>query len=449
MRKGKGFLSVILVVSMLVSVSGGVYASQEGGFSAGEMEQDNSGVMEPGTEESTESSEGSEGTAGSGATGTEEKQETKSYLDIKTDEMNDAQRQKEILESGLSDVKEIKKELEMSKYNLNQYVMELDSNLAEIETKISDLQNLIETKKNDIKIAEEELKKAKKAEEEQYASMKERIKFMYEKGDSTFIEMIFGSSSLADMLNKANYIQRLSEYDRKKMVEYQETIAYVEECEAQLTTEKLMLEEAATTAKAEQDVVEELIVEKQVEIEKYEKDISNKEELIKEYEADIAMQNNTIASLEAAVAAEKKRLAEAGKSSGLSYNGGTFAWPAPEYTRISSPYGMRMHPTLNVEKFHNGIDMAAPNGSPILAAYDGSVVAADYNSSMGNYIMIDHGDGLYTIYMHCSALYVSAGTKVTKGQNIAAVGSTGRSTGPHLHFSVRLNGNYVDPMNYL
>ena len=110
---------------------------------------------------------------------------------------------------------------------------------------------------------------------------------------------------------------------------------------------------------------------------------------------------------------------------------------------------MRVHPTLNVEKFHNGVDMAAPSGSPILAAYDGQVVAADYNASMGNYIMIDHGDGLYTIYMHCSALYVSTGANVTKGANIAAVGSTGRSTGPHLHFSVRLNGNYVSPWNYL
>ena len=108
-----------------------------------------------------------------------------------------------------------------------------------------------------------------------------------------------------------------------------------------------------------------------------------------------------------------------------------------------------MHPTLGVEKFHNGLDMAAPGGSPILAAYDGNVVAADYSSSMGNYIMIDHGDGLYTIYMHASALYVSKGNFVVKGQNIAAVGSTGRSTGNHLHFSVRLNGNYVNPWNYL
>jgi murein DD-endopeptidase MepM/ murein hydrolase activator NlpD len=108
-----------------------------------------------------------------------------------------------------------------------------------------------------------------------------------------------------------------------------------------------------------------------------------------------------------------------------------------------------MHPTLGVQKMHNGIDLAAPTGSSILAAYSGTVVAAAYSSTMGNYIMIDHGDGLYTIYMHASALYVSTGQEVSAGQNIAAVGSTGRSTGPHLHFGVRLNGSYVSPWNYL
>jgi murein DD-endopeptidase MepM/ murein hydrolase activator NlpD len=126
-----------------------------------------------------------------------------------------------------------------------------------------------------------------------------------------------------------------------------------------------------------------------------------------------------------------------------------FQMPLNSYKRISDDYGMRMHPTLGVEKFHNGVDFAANSGTPILAAYGGTVVAAAYNSSMGNYVMINHGDGLYTIYMHASELYVSAGQTVSKGETIAAVGSTGRSTGPHLHFSVRLNGEYVNPWNYL
>ena len=164
------------------------------------------------------------------------------------------------------------------------------------------------------------------------------------------------------------------------------------------------------------------------------------------YEADIAAQNETIAALEAAVAEERKKLAA---EQGRKYDGGVFSWPAPSYTRISDDYGYRIHPILKVQQFHNGIDMAAPGGSPILAAYDGKVVAAAYSSSMGNYIMIDHGDSLYTIYMHASALYVSKGQEVSKGEKIAAVGTTGRSTGNHLHFSVRLNGNYVSPWSYL
>ena len=93
--------------------------------------------------------------------------------------------------------------------------------------------------------------------------------------------------------------------------------------------------------------------------------------------------------------------------------------------------------------------MAAPSGSPILAAYDGEVVAASYSATMGNYIMIDHGDGLITIYMHASALEVSQGQTVARGEEIGKVGSTGRSTGPHLHFSVRKDGSYVSPWNYL
>lgn len=445
MKRVKELISFImfLVLVTIVPIHSLATESEEGGFSAGEMEQDNSGVINEGGEPVEEQPQAEQQQE------EQPQEEKKSYLDEKQDEMSDAKKQKELLESGLSDVKQIKKELEQSKYNLNQYIQELDGNLEEIESKISQLNALVQEKKDSIAKAQEELKEAEESKVEQYEAMKERIRFMYEKGDSTYIEMIFGATSLSEMLNKAEYIQRLSAYDRAKMIEFQETIEYIEECKEQLAYEKETLEEATNVAAAEQDAVADLIVEKQVQIDEYESDISNKEQLIKEYEEDIALQNSTIATLEQIVAAEKKRLAEQGKASTVSYNGGKFAWPAPEYTRISDEYGYRMHPTLGVEKFHNGIDMAAPNGSPVLAAYDGNVVAADYNSSMGNYIMIDHGDGLYTVYMHCSALYVSSGATVAKGELIAAVGSTGRSTGPHLHFSVRLNGNYVEPRNYL
>lgn len=199
----------------------------------------------------------------------------------------------------------------------------------------------------------------------------------------------------------------------------------------------------------EQESLENLISQKQAEIAAYEEDIKNREQVLKEYEAEIAAQNSEIKELENAAKALQKQLEETNNANKRKYDGGMFTWPAPSYTRISDEYGNRMHPILKVQQFHNGLDMAAPGGSPILAAYNGTVVAAAYSSSMGNYIMIDHGDNLFTIYMHASALYVSNGAEVTKGQKIAAVGSTGRSTGNHLHFSVRLNGSYVSPWNYL
>ena len=254
------------------------------------------------------------------------------------------------------------------------------------------------------------------------------------------------AKSFGDVLNKADYMEELSAYDRKMLEQYQATREYVEVCKAQLEAEQVVLEEAKADVQEEQAALETLIAEKEKEIAVYENDINNREKLLKEYEAEIAAQNAEIKALEDAVAAEKAALAAATKRT---YDGGMFAWPAPSYTRISDDYGYRIHPILNVKQFHNGVDMAAPGGSPILAAYNGTVVSAAYSSSMGNYIMIDHGDNLYTIYMHASALYVSKGQEVVKGQKIAAVGTTGRSTGNHLHFSVRLNGSYVSPWNYL
>lgn len=373
---------------------------------------------------------------------------TSDSIEEKEGAISNAQQEKDALQSGLTNVKQIVKDLESTKSNLKDYVTQLDSSLKTIEEKLEELNALIEKKEEEIKKTQEELDNQKKIEEKQYASMKYRIKLMYERGDSAYLDMLLQAKSFGEFLNKTDYILQISAYDRKMLTEYQETVAAIQVFENQLQEEQEILEEAKVQADSEKASLNTLIGEKEQQITAYDSDITNKEQLIKEYEAEIAQQNAEIAALEKAVQAEKARIAE---ENGLivTYDGGKFAWPAPSYTRISSEYGNRMHPTLGIEKFHNGIDMAAPSGSPILAAYDGSVVEASYSSTMGNYVMIDHGDNLYTIYMHASALHVSKGAVVTRGQQIASVGSTGRSTGPHLHFSVRLNGGYANPRSYL
>lgn len=366
----------------------------------------------------------------------------------KEKEIEKAKKEVSGLKSDLTDVEAIKKELEKSKSDLAAFVVQLDNELSGIQDKIAQYNTLIAETQTQIQETTEELNEAIKQQEDQYEAMKKRIRFMYEKGDTFYLELLFSSEGFSDMANKADYIEALSRYDKSKLEEYVQIKEMVQLCKEQLEAEKEKLDVAKAAVEEEEASVSALIDEKQAKIVAVSGDISAKEEAIKEYEAMIAQENAEIAALEKAVAEEKARL-EAENAQARVYNGGMFAWPCPSYKRISDEYGNRIHPILGTQQFHNGLDMAAPGGSAILAAYDGDVVAATYNGSMGNYVMIDHGSGLYTIYMHCSSLNVSKGQTVTKGQKIAAVGSTGRSTGNHLHFSVRLNGSYVSPWNYL
>ena len=378
----------------------------------------------------------------------DEVSDLKQSIAQKQKEIEETQSQRKQLEGGLTDVKQIISSLETSKSNLAAYVKQLDTELTAAQTRITELTDMISEKESEIVQTKAELEEALEREASQYDAMKLRIQNMYERGTDFYFEAIFSAASFGDMLNRADYVEKITESDRKILDNFRTTREYVEVCKAQLEEEQELLEEAKVKVEQEQESLETLISEKQTEINAFQADINDKEAVLREYEAEIAARNAEIKALEDAVKAEQAAL-EAASNPKRKYAGGMFAWPAPSYTRISDDYGDRMHPTLGIKRFHNGVDMAAPGGSPILAAYNGTVVAAAYNASMGNYIMIDHGDNLFTIYMHASALYVSKGAEVVKGQKIAAVGTTGRSTGNHLHFSVRLNGNYVNPWGYL
>lgn len=384
------------------------------------------------------------GVSGSAATAGELEQSIKE----KENAISQAQEEKKQLQSNISNIQKMVDELESTKNDLEAYVVQLDGNLNEIQEKITELKGMISEKEDEIEQTEAELEEALRREEEQYDAMKVRIQYSYEQGARNYMELLLTSSSLGELLNRADYIEQMTAYDQEQFNEYQMNRELVEACKEALEEERAVLEEARSKVEEEEKALERLISEKEQQINAFQGDINNKEAAIKEYEADIALQNSTIAALEKAAEAERKQLEELNKPK-VTYDGGMFQMPLASYKRVSSDYGTRMHPILGVQKFHNGVDFAAASGTPIMAAYNGTVVDASYNSSMGNYVMINHGDGLYTIYMHASKLYVSSGQTVSRGEQIAAVGSTGRSTGPHLHFSVRLNGNYVNPWNYL
>lgn len=362
----------------------------------------------------------------------------------KEGEISKAKNEKQSLTKGKTDVEALKKSLEQSKANLSTYVQQLDEQVAAIEANIENLKLQITAKEEEITKTKAELAEAIQMRDDQYAAMEKRVQAIYESGDNFYLEILLKAGGLADFINQVDYVEDLSRYDDKMFKDYAKTVEYVSLCEQQLEADQELLEATKKAAEEEQAAVETLISEKQTEIASVENEIKDKERAIREYEQEIAEQNETIQELERIVAAEKAALTNL-----RVYDGGKFCWPAPSYTRVSSDYGYRIHPTLGYEMFHNGVDLAAPGGTNILAAYDGTVVSASYTAAMGNYVMIDHGGGLYTVYMHASKLLVSEGQDVSRGDVIALVGTTGRSTGNHLHFSVRLNGEYVSPWNYI
>ena len=358
---------------------------------------------------------------------------------------SEAERTKNALAAGQENAKRIIASLESAKGDAQEYVTRIDGEISQIQDKISTLSENIAEIKDDVAKTEQELEEAERIRKEQYEYMKMRIKKSYESREETIAEAIFTSRGIGELLNRSLYLQEIAAYDDRKLAEYAETVERVNETAQKLEKQEQELEKAMDEALEEEAAAQELLGEKEQEVAAYTASIGDKQAQIAEYQAMIAEQNSIIASMEAAIKAERQRLAEEARK----YGGGVFAHPCPNYTRVSDPYGMRMHPTLGVEMMHNGIDFAAPAGSPIYAAADGEVIAAGYSASMGNYLMIDHGSDIITLYMHASKLLVSQGQEVSKGEKIALVGSTGRSTGPHLHFGVRENGSYVNPSKYL
>lgn len=363
-------------------------------------------------------------------------------------QISEAQREREALQQSLSDVKEMVRQLEKEKTSLANYVSKLDQNLAQIEEKIAELSNQIVEKELQITETQRQLEEALQQEVTQNDFMQKHIKFVYEKGATHYLELLLMAESFSDLLNQFTYVATMAEYDTQMLEDYIAHREYVELCKQQLDEEKALLDETKAGVESEKQTMEVLIQEKAAEIQRYETNINTQEQAIEEYEEDLEAQTELIAQLEAAVIEEQKRILEE-NGVVLEYDGGAFVFPLASYTRVSSDYGWRIHPTLNVRKFHNGVDFAAPKGTAIYAAYDGVVVASAYSSTMGNYVMINHGGGLYTIYMHASKLNVSKDEIVVRGEKIAEVGSTGRSTGNHLHFTIRKNGEYISPWEYI
>ena len=335
-------------------------------------------------------------------------------------------------------------DLKDSKGDIESKVTELNQQLMDISARITDLENQLTAKSEDIQETKDELAGAKEREAQQYADMKVRIQFMYENGQTSYLEALLSSRNISEFLNSADYIAQIQSYDRQKLTEYQDTVESIVNLEAQLEQEYTDLEALKSTVESNKATVAAMMRQKESELADISGDIEDAQSDADYYAAEIQAQEELIAAIKRAEA-EK---AAAGVEE-HPYTGGAFRWPCPSSTRVTSNYGTRVSPMSGASSNHKGIDIGASAGADIIAAADGTVTAASYSSAAGNYVMIDHGGGLYTVYMHASSLLVSPGQTVSAGDVIAKVGSTGISTGSHLHFGVSLNGSYVSPWSYL
>lgn len=361
---------------------------------------------------------------------------------------------------SISETEQEGKELQQQKESAQKEKDSLASQLNQVVSEMQEAEEKLTQKQDEIKKAQDELVQAQIQENDQYEAMKVRIKYMYENGNTSLIEILFSAKSMGDLLNKAEYVQTISEYDRNMLEKYQKLTKDIEEKEAKLQKEEEELKVLQNDLIEKRDNVNQLLAEKEVQISNLEQQIGENaeklEKLIKEAEEAKRRQEEAEAAKQAAQAAQQGSSSSSSSSSGNSGSGsgsstvtggGTLAYPVAN-PRITSGYGYRDAPTAGATSRHDGIDFGGATGTPIYASESGTVVTAAYNSARGNYVVINHGNGIQTWYQHCSAVYVSVGQKVSRGQSIAAIGATGIVTGPHLHFEVHVNGSPVNPMNY-
>ena len=321
--------------------------------------------------------------------------------------------------------------------NLNNSILEMETQIQELNEKIDKLQDSISQK-------EQELIEKKKM-------LENRLVAMYMEKETTFLDVVI-TGNLMNFISNQDMIKQIADYDNKLITE-------VEELKTTLEKEKKEIEDAKAEKEQKNKELLDLKAEKEAKAANLTEEQKGLEAKLSEYKAQAQqyaeLERQAIAKEEAARKAAAQRSSASSSTASASapvsnpYTGGKLGWPCPSSSRITSPYGYRV--LFGVRDFHTGIDIGATTGSNIVAAESGTVILANYgwNGGYGNYIIINHGNGITTRYAHASKLYVSAGQTVSKGQVIAAVGTTGNSTGPHLHFEVRTNGSHRNPLNYL
>lgn len=349
---------------------------------------------------------------------------------------------------------------ESEKKVVNDEIVNLDERIQVTSAKISTLEGEISSLNKDIKENQDKLEEAQVNLNENTEALRMRLREMYKRGNVNYLEVILNSKDIEELLRNNEIISSIAKADRELIEFIGEQIETIKETEERLQIDKAKLSANKAAVINERQTYQAAIDAKN----NYMKVLESNLEL---YKAEIEKAQANWDSLDAEIVRLQKQISEQKKAeeaaararkatrvhsnisvSSAPRNGQKYTWPVPGHYSISSPYGYRIHPILGYAKFHSGIDIPAPSGTPIVAAKSGTVIMSKLMSGYGNVVMIDHGDTV-TVYAHCSALNVGVGESVKAGDVVAFVGSTGLATGAHLHFEVRVNGSTVNPLGYV
>ena len=357
---------------------------------------------------------------------------TQSEIDALKKEQEESQAKQDALKDQLADLEADQAAAQEKRQLLTEQLNAINAEIANIDAQISYYDGEIAQK-------EEERKEAEAREAEQYDLFCQRVRMMEEQGTVSYWSILFNAESFSDLLDRIADVDAVMAYDNEVMDQLIATREELERVQGELESaraEEQAAKEQQEAKKAEQQAK-----------------VAEAQALVDQINADTAEVNRQLdaesaaaSEIQAEIAQKQKQLEEERKQNNIVISSETgYLWPLPGYYRLSYLFGYRIHPITGVAHSHTGIDIPASGGTPILAAKSGQVVTSAYHYSYGNYVVIDHGNGNSTLYAHMSSRAVSEGQMVTQGQVIGYVGTTGSSTGNHLHFEVRDNYTRVDP----
>ena len=353
-------------------------------------------------------------------------------------------------DKSLDDLQIEKNELEMGIDTSNAQIQFIESELSLTVAELADINQKIYDKQLEIQTlevmekgmlayiqkAEKELEASNERYEKQKALLEKRLVAMYQMGEISYLEVLVNSKSIADFLSNFFMIEEVAKADTELLNTVEAEQKYNRKLKEALETKKAVLTASKETREKNAISLSNMNIIKNNKLASLTAEEAELHRMIEEYQTQIADIEKEIRLLALASVSEE-------------YVGGVMAWPVPGYTRITSAFGMRTHPITGIYKLHTGTDIGAPMGASFIAANDGIVTYAGYNGAYGNMVIVDHGGGITTLYAHGSEILTEIGAIVTQGTPVLKVGSTGYSTGPHAHFEVRINGQYVEPLDYI